>query len=88
MRILEESVEDPHCVGSPPDACNNGPWERSLLLEHLFPRFPADDRLKVPHDTRERMGTHYGSDDIMGILNAGDPIPNGLVCGVFKGSGP
>ncbi len=51
-------------------------------------RFLADDLLKVTHHCGEGMRARRGAEDVVGRLDARDPLAVGLVDRVLQGAGP
>ena len=88
FRIPDERVENPHGVGTSPNTGHHRAGKHSLDLQDLLPGLPPDDRLEIPDHSGEGVGSHHRSDDVVGILYVGDPIPDRLVGGILQGPGP
>ena len=64
-----------HRVGQPP-----------LLFQELRPDLPGDHRLKVPDDGGKGVGPHHGAQAVVGVFDAGGPLPHRLGYGVLQRS--
>src|SRR5881392_2654526 len=79
----DEHVEDAHRVGSPTDAGNNGRWQSAGCLQHLRLGFATDDRLKIANHARIGRRPYDRTDDVVAVVDVGDPVPDGLAGGVL-----
>ncbi len=84
--VVEEGVEDADRVRSAADAGRHGIRKPAGQLEHLRARLFADDLLEVAHHRRERVRAGGGAEDVVGGLDARDPLAVGLVDRVFQGA--
>ena len=57
-----------------------------MRCEHLGACLLADDLLEVAHHRGERMRAGHGSEDVVGVLDVGDPVAHGLVDRVLEGA--
>ena len=87
-RIVEELVEQAHCVRTAAHAGDQGVGQPALQLHDLLFCFPADDGLEIPHHHRERMGAVDRAEHIVGVRNVRDPVAHGLVDGVLERPAP
>src|ERR1043166_9564599 len=76
--ILYERVECTNRVGSAADAGDYRFRQTSHALEHLRTRLASNHRLEVPHHSRVRRGADHGADDVIRVIDVGDPVANGL----------
>src|SRR5205085_3526951 len=53
-------------------------------VEALLPSLDTDDALEVAHHRRERMRADDRADAVVGCLDVGDPVAEGLVGGVLQ----
>ena len=87
--ILNKKGKTSDGVGSAAHAGQHRVGEASLLRKNLFFDFLRNNRLKIPDDGGERMGTHHRAQTVMGVLNPVGPLPHGLgdrvlQCGGFR----
>ncbi len=82
--IVAERMEDANRIRAATDAGHDGIGQAAGALEHLCPRLFADHRLETPHEVRIGVGSSGCADHVMGRLDVGDPVANGIVEGVFE----
>ena len=82
--VVEERVEHADRVGAAADARDDGVGQPADLVEQLRARLFADDLLEVAHHRGERMRAGGGSEDVVGRLDAGDPVAVGVVDRVLE----
>ena len=85
--VVEERVEDADRVRSAAHAGRHGIREPAGQLEHLRARLLADDLLEVAHHRRERVRAGRRAEDVVGGLDARDPLAVRLVDRVLQGAG-
>ena len=85
--IVEKGAEDPDGVAPAANAGDNGIGQGTGQGRDLLPRLPADDGLELPHHGRIRVRSDGGTDEIVGGVHVGDPVPDGLAGGVLQGGG-
>ena len=85
--VLNEVVEGADGVGTAADTSNDGVRQTAFLLQNLLLDFLGNHSLKVTNDGRERMRTHDGAENIVRVLNAADPLAEGLGNGILQGCG-
>ena len=83
-RIIEERMEQPHRVRSAADARHRGIRQPALGFLQLRLGFLADHRLEVAHHHRIRMRAGDGADQVIGVLDIGDPVAQRLVHRVLQ----
>ena len=64
----------------------NGVRQTAFLLQNLLLDFLGNHSLKVTNDGREWMRPHDGAENIVRILNAADPLAEGLGNGILQGA--
>jgi len=86
--IFVERMEEAHRVASSADTGHQIIRKPTLFLQDLLPGFPSDDRLKIPYHHRIGMRSDHRADEIIGVPDICDPIPNRLVDGIFQRLAP
>ena len=81
--VIDERVEHPGGVGSSPDAGHHDVGQPVKILQALAPCFSANHRLEVADHHRIRVRTYHATDQIMGGIDIGHPVPDTLVDGVL-----
>ncbi len=82
--VLDERVEHADGVGTTADTGDHRVGQAAFLLQDLFARFLADDRLEVADHFR--VGVHAGgrADHVIGVVDIGDPVAQRLVHRVLQ----
>ncbi len=83
--VGQERVEHADGVGAAADAGDHGVGQAPFHLQDLLAGFGADHRLEVTHHRRIGMRTRGGADHVVGVVDVGDPVAQGLVHGVLEG---
>ena len=58
------------------------------LYTYLGASFLADDGLQISHDGGERVGADRGSDEVVRVLDVGNPVPHCLIDRVLESAAP
>ncbi len=82
--VRDEVREDPQRVGAAADARGDRVGQPAVPLQHLGSRLGADHPLELPHQQRERVRAGDRTDQVVGVLDAGDPVAHGVVHGVLE----
>ena len=77
--VGEERVEEPDRVRTAADAGDGVVWKAPFDLQHLCAGLVADDGLEVAHDHRVRVGADDGADEVVRVLDVGDPVADRFV---------
>mmetsp|Transcript_24392 Transcript_24392/g.58134 ORF Transcript_24392/g.58134 Transcript_24392/m.58134 type:complete len:239 (-) Transcript_24392:481-1197(-) len=85
--ILHKLVEEPHRIGSAPDAGNEHVGFSSPLLHALPPRLLPNHGMEVPDHHGKRVGPCDRAEDVVRVLHIGDPVADGLRRGVLERGG-
>ena len=85
--VLQEWSEDAHGIAPPAHTGHNAIRQTTFRLQDLLPGLLADHALKVPDHRGEGMSAGGGSQQIVGVLEAGGPVPQSLVYGVLQSPG-
>src|SRR5215212_8261543 len=80
----DEGVERADRVRASADAGDDGVGIRAKPLATLVLYLRPYNGLEVAHDPGVRRGPDDAPDDVVGVLDVGDPIPYGLVHGVLE----
>ena len=72
-------------VRSPAHAGDHGVREPALGLEDLRPGLPAHDRLELADHLRIGMRARRRANQVVGVMDIGDPVPERLIHGVLQG---
>ena len=80
-------MKQPHGVGAAADTGDRRVGQPSLGFLQLRFGFLADHRLKVAHHHRIGMRAGDGADEIIGVLDIGDPVAHRLVHRVLQRAG-
>ena len=75
----------PIALEPPPTQATTASGSRPVRSSTCCPRLVADDPLEVAHHVRERVRTGDGAEDVVGVLDVGDPVAHRLVDGVLEG---
>ena len=84
--VVEEGGEEADRVGAAAHARRDGVRQHAVLLEALGARLVADAAAEVADHRRERVRPGRGAEEIGGVVDAGDPVAQGLVDGVLEGA--
>ncbi len=82
--VVKERMEDADGIRSATDGRDDHIRQAAFRLEHLCLGFLADDRLEVTNHLRVRMRTGSGADQVVGILDIGNPVTQRLVHGILE----
>ena len=82
--VVEERVEDADRVRAAADARRDDVGQATDQVEHLLARLHADDALQVPDHPGERVRPGDGAEHVVGGLDVGDPVAQGLVDRVLE----
>ena len=82
--VRDELVEDAHRVGAAADARDDRVGQPPGAVEHLLPGLDADDPVEVADHHREGVRTGDGPEQVVGGVDVGDPVAEGLVDGVLE----
>src|SRR5690554_4130320 len=85
--IIEERVEQPHCVGAAADTGDQGIRQAPLLLHDLTTGFFTDDSLEVTYHGRIRVRTGYRTDDVESAVDIGHPVTQCFVHRILQRAG-
>lgn len=85
--VVDELVEQPYGVAPAAHACQEAVRPAPLGLGQLGADLPADYALEVADHRGIRMGPHDRPDDVVGVLDAPGPLPEGLVDRVLEHPG-
>ena len=77
----------PIAFDPPPTQAATASGSRPVSVEHLRARLLADDLLEVAHHRGERMRAGRRAEDVVGGLDARDPVAVGLVDRVLERAG-
>lgn len=83
--VIDEGVEEAHGIGAAADAGDEKLGEAAFFLEDLLAGFESDDAVEVADHHGERVGAEGGAENIMGVIDGGDPVAHGFVDGFFEG---
>ena len=86
-RIAHESLKDAHGVGTAADAGVDPGRQFAVLLDDLPCRLLADDRLEPADHFGKGGGAAGRAEDVVGVVEIGDPVAEGLVDRVLQGAG-
>ena len=86
--IVYKVIKSSNSVGSASNTCQHRIRQPSFLFQHLCLDFPGNHRLKITHDSRERMRSHDGTQHIMSILDPACPLSHGLGNRILQRSRP
>ena len=81
--VIEEGKEQPHGIRAATYRRNQCIRQTPFLLQHLLPRFLADDGLKVPYHRRIGMGACDCAYAVECILYIRHPIAQSVIHSVF-----
>src|SRR5690625_1384034 len=84
--VGDESSEDRHRVGAPAHTRGDGVGETAHPFLDLLAGLGADDVVQVAYELGEGVGTGDGPEEVMGVVDVGDPVAEGLVDGVLEGA--
>ena len=79
VAVGEKAREDTHGVRAAADAGDHRPRQPPAALQHLPSALAPDHGLKVPHDARERVGSHDRADDVVRGRHVGHPVAQRFV---------
>ncbi len=83
--VVEERVEHADGVGAAADAGDHRIGKTAFHLQHLLAGLRADHRLEVAHHGRIGVRARRRADHVVGVVDVGDPVAQGLVHGVLEG---
>ena len=76
--VVDVVVEGAHRVGAAAHAGDHGVGQLALGGQDLRTRLLRDDRLEVADDGGEGVRAHRGADQVVGVVDAGGPLAEGL----------
>ncbi|EGE58214.1 hypothetical protein RHECNPAF_334005 [Rhizobium etli CNPAF512] len=82
--IVEEGVEDADRIRAAADGSDNEIRQTAFGRQHLLFRLRADHRLEIADHLRIGMRAGRRADEIIGVLDIGDPVAQRLVHGVLQ----
>ena len=82
--VVEEGMEHADGIRAAADSGNDDVGQPALLLKYLASRLRADHRLEVAHHLRIGVRACSSADQVIGVLDIGDPIPQRFVHGVLQ----
>ena len=82
--VVEEAVEDADGVAAAADARHHHVGQPAQLRQDLAARLTADHRLELAHHQRIGMRAQRRSEQVIGVLDVGDPVAHRLVDGVLQ----
>lgn len=83
--IVHEGMEEAHGIGSAAYAGDEEVGEAAFFLKNLLAGFEADDAVEVADHHGEGVGSEGGAEDVMGVIDGGDPVAHRFVDGFFEG---
>ena len=86
-RVVQERMEQAHGVRAAADAGDRRVGQPALGFLQLLLGFLADHRLEVAHHHRIRMRAGDGADEVVGVVDVGDPVAHRLVHRVLQRAG-
>jgi hypothetical protein len=84
--VIDEGVERADRVGAATHARRDRVRQRAGELEDLRAGLDADDAGEVADHRGERVRTRGGAEQVVGVLDIGDPVADRLVDGVLEGA--
>lgn len=84
--VRDEGVEEPDGVGAAADARDGGVRKSAGALQDLPPGLDPDHPVEVADHGREGVRTRDGAEEVVGVVDVGDPVPERLVDGVLEGA--
>ena len=85
--VGNEIGEDAQRIGTTANASCHRIGQSAVTIQQLGPGLGADHPLKLAHQHREGMWTGDRADQVMGVVDGSDPIPQRVVHRVFQGLG-
>ncbi|MHC2523324.1 hypothetical protein ACVIEM_000409 [Rhizobium leguminosarum] len=82
--IIQERMENADGVRAAADGSDDEIRQAAFGCQHLLFRFDTDHRLEIADHLRIGMRTGCRSDQVIGILDIGDPVAKRLVHGVLQ----
>ncbi len=83
--VVQEGVHDADGVGAAADAgADRVRMVDAVPVLELLLGLLADDLLEVAHHGRERVRARDGAEQVVRVLDVGDPVAQGLVDGVLE----
>ena len=84
LGVVEEVGEDAQRVRAAADAGGHRVGQPAVAVQQLGPGLGADHPLELPHQHRERVRTGHGADQVVGVVDRGDPVPHRVVHRVLE----
>ena len=85
--VGDEVGEDAERVGTAADAGGDRVGQPAVAVQHLGPGLGADHPLELADHHRERMRPGDRADQVVGVVDAGDPVAHRVVHRVLEGLG-
>ena len=82
--VGDEVGEDAEGVRAAADAGRDGVRQPAVALQHLGAGLGADDPLELPDQHRERVRARDGADEVVGVVDGGDPVAHRVVHRVLE----
>ena len=83
LLVLQKGAKQPHRIRSTTNTGNQIIWQLPGHFLELFAGFITDDRLKISHHHRIRIGTYYRAKEIVGSGSVGYPVSDGFIDSIF-----
>src|SRR5207247_7077053 len=83
----EEAGEEADRVRAAADARDRDLGQAALELQDLLARLVADHGLELSHDLGVRLRAYAGADQVVGGLDAADPVADRLARGLLERAG-
>ena len=87
IAFRDKTLEDAHGIRPTADTGKDPGRHLPMIFHDLLGCLQPDDGLKPGHHLRKGVRPADGSKDIMGLIDIGDPVTEGLVNGVLEGAG-
>ena len=85
--VVDEIVETANGIGAAAHAGNDGIRQAAFLFQHLFLDLLGNNRLKITHDSGERMRAHHRAEAVMGVADAAGPLAHGFGHSILQRTG-
>ena len=84
LGVVDELGEDAQRVRAAADAGGHRVGQPAVAVQHLRPGLDADHPLELPDQHRERVRTGDRADQVVGVVDAGDPVAHRVVHRVLE----
>jgi hypothetical protein len=85
LGVIDKRVEESHGVGPAADAGDEKVGKAAFFLKNLLAGLEADDAVEVAHHHGKGVGSEGGAEDVVGVVDGGDPVAHGFVDGFLEG---